>query len=95
MQPETLRLFPELSPLILPDFNSLYISGNYPPSSPLHLCISQAQSSTQDRGRRRVLLVTKSREDFIRQLSRFNDAWLNTNSGFGQYAEALANIDIV
>ncbi|KAF8339019.1 uncharacterized protein EI90DRAFT_2908700 [Cantharellus anzutake] len=82
------RLLPE--PLqALPEFSSLCISGPYPASSPIHLCISQARHGG------RVLLVTKSKESFLRQLGAFNDAWLNANIGLGRYVEKVSNIDIM
>ncbi|QRV73079.1 hypothetical protein RhiJN_01093 [Ceratobasidium sp. AG-Ba] len=75
----------------LPDFKSLIIQGEYPPSAPIHLCLSHISSGSPSH---KPLLVSSSQMYLQSQLEEFNDAWLDEHACLGSTAENLHQIDI-
>lgn len=91
----TLSLFaPSVSAPSLPPFTTLLIKGAYPPSSPLHFCISHLKSSLLPLDRQRVLFLTPDRQVFASALQDFNDGWLVENTMKGEFAQLFSKIDI-
>ncbi|KIM45792.1 hypothetical protein M413DRAFT_23615 [Hebeloma cylindrosporum] len=68
-----------------PSFNTLLITGPYHPSAPIHLALSLDQ---------RAILLSPSRDVFLEDLQRFNDSWLNSNSGKGRFTNLSSNVSI-
>ena len=84
----TLRLFPpEPSSPVLPSFDSLLVKGPYPPSAPLHLCLSQLKDAQPDR--QSAILISPNRETFSSSLLQSGDHWLATHAQTGEYARLL------
>ncbi|KAL5524104.1 hypothetical protein ACEPAG_8277 [Sanghuangporus baumii] len=76
-------------PASLPSFNSLLVKGPYPPSAPIHLCISHLRDNAG-----KVLFLSPSRQALASSLQDFNDEWLNINATKGQHLALLSRIDI-
>lgn len=82
---------PNSSAKPLPDFASLVIQGPYPPSAPLHLCLSHLTTGPQTN---KALLISPSNKHLSSTLDEYNDAWLGEHAGHGSVAEHLHQIDI-
>lgn len=82
-------LFPSPPGPSLPSFNSLLVRGPYPPSAPLHLCLSHIQANAGN-----VLFLSPSRQAFATPLQDFNDQWLTTNAAKGQHLNLLSRVQI-
>ncbi|KAG8678399.1 hypothetical protein FRC08_017808, partial [Ceratobasidium sp. 394] len=76
---------------VLPDFRSLIVQGCYPPSAPIHLCLSHLSSGPPSH---KALLLSSSSVYLSSELEEYNDAWLVEHSGHGEVAERLHQIDI-
>ncbi|KAF8605396.1 hypothetical protein BDV93DRAFT_554766 [Ceratobasidium sp. AG-I] len=75
----------------LPNFRSLIIQGPYPPSAPLHLCLSHLTPGPPSL---KALLLSSSSTYLSNKLEEYNDAWLIEHAGSGAIAEHLHQIDI-
>ncbi|KAG8969410.1 hypothetical protein FRC03_003101 [Tulasnella sp. 419] len=97
-----LSLFPPLSPS-LPDFSTLLIKGEYPPTSPIHLCLSHLQelqlfdieAGSPYEMRKALIICCDEERRMVDKLQLFDDEWLNINAGLGDVAHFLSRIDIL
>ncbi|KAL5528089.1 hypothetical protein ACEPAF_7225 [Sanghuangporus sanghuang] len=76
-------------PASLPSFNSLLVKGPYPPSAPIHLCVSHLRDNAGN-----ALFLSPNRQSLASLLQDFNDKWLNINATKGEYLALLSRIDI-
>lgn len=77
--------FPELS-----SAKTLLIKGDYPPSAPIHFCISHLSRHVDDEGT--AVFITPSKEAFVRTLVAYNDRWLGKYGGSGRVAASLSRV---
>ncbi|CAE6412524.1 unnamed protein product [Rhizoctonia solani] len=82
---------PNTLPNLPPNFSSLLIQGPYPPSAPIHLCLSHLQSGPKSN---KPVLISPSSKHLVSQLEGYNDAWLHKHAMDGAVAEDLHQIDI-
>ncbi|KAJ1309109.1 hypothetical protein OPQ81_004787 [Rhizoctonia solani] len=82
---------PDTSPNLLPEFHSLVIQGPYPPSAPIHLCLSHLRSGPKSN---KPVLISSSSKYLSSQLEEYNDAWIHEHAMTGAVAEHLHQIDI-
>ena len=85
-----MSLFPAHGPS-LPPFRSLLIKGEYHPSAPIHLCLSQAARPST----KKVLLLTPSRRALATALKQLKDEWIQLHSGEGEVADAALKVDVL
>lgn len=80
----------------LPDFHTLLVQWDYPPSIPFHLCLSHmSRSCNTQHSPRPIIISAMSRSNVIQGLADFNDGWLVTNAGLGATAALLSRIRIL
>ncbi|KAF8525378.1 hypothetical protein JB92DRAFT_2877704 [Gautieria morchelliformis] len=79
----------------LPSFQTLLIQGDYPASSPIHLCLSHLSSNPRGSKSRPILITTNSKSKLTKSLVDLNDGWLATNAGRGMTADLLSRIQIL
>ncbi|KAF7433149.1 hypothetical protein PC9H_005098 [Pleurotus ostreatus] len=76
----------------LPKFDSLLVKGSYPPSAPIHLCLSHIAESGTSHG---AVILTPSKEQLEGALLAENDPWLQRNSGTGTVAAISRRINVL
>lgn len=77
----------------LPQFSTLLIKGNYPPSAPFHLCVSHLKASSHAHGR--VLFLSPNREVLAAALEDYGDGWMTAHCMTGAYAALFSRIDML
>lgn len=77
----------------LPQFSTLLIKGNYPPSAPIHLCVSHLKASSRAQGR--ALFLTPNREVLAAALEDYGDGWMTAHCMTGAYAALFSSIDML
>ncbi|KAF4602174.1 hypothetical protein EYR40_005378 [Pleurotus pulmonarius] len=76
----------------LPKFDTLLVKGSYPPSAPVHLCLSHiAESGTNCC----AVILAPSKERLQGALEAENDPWLQKNSGTGTVAALSRHINVL
>ncbi|KAF8709123.1 hypothetical protein RHS03_02695, partial [Rhizoctonia solani] len=83
---------PNTGPKLPPDFSSLVIQGPYPPSAPIHLCLSHLQSGPKSN---KAVLISSSSKHLSSQLEEYSDLWLHEHAMSGAIAEHLHQTDIL
>ncbi|CAE6351101.1 unnamed protein product [Rhizoctonia solani] len=82
---------PNTGPKLPPDFSSFVIQGPYPPSAPIHLCLSHLQSGPKSN---KAVLISSSSKHLSSQLEEYSDLWLHEHAMSGAIAEHLHQTDI-
>lgn len=77
----------------LPQFSTLLIKGTYPPSAPIHLCVSHLKASSRAQGR--ALFLTPNREALAAALEDYGDGWMSAHCMTGAYAALFSRIDML
>ena len=91
----------------LPPFSSFLLTGDYPPSSAIHLCVSHLADEIENKlsSSRPFSLATLPRAIIIRcgktskqdgaDLIDYNEEWLNMHAGDGEVATLLSHVDML
>lgn len=82
--------FPLPSP-VLPDFQSLLVTGPFHASALIHLCLTHLSDKPP---RTRIIIFSPARQKLSRSILEFNDDWLNECGGYGAVAHVLSRVDI-
>ena len=84
---DNMRLLPKPAPS-LPQCKSLLVHGPYPPSAPVHLCLSVPPLH-------HAILISPSRHSLLQVLRNHDDPWLNAHSGTGTVAGMSSRVTVL
>ncbi|KII95383.1 hypothetical protein PLICRDRAFT_693611 [Plicaturopsis crispa FD-325 SS-3] len=73
----------------LPAFKSILFEGSFPPSAPIHLCLSHTSRADS-----KAIILSPSRRALASALVDYNDDWLEACARTGKTARDLSQIDI-
>jgi hypothetical protein len=80
----------------LPSFVSLLVHGPYPPSAPIHLCLSLVLDHLEYKSRPQTAIIfSSSTSKLTEELKGFRDEWLDMHAGHGRVAQALEGFKIL
>lgn len=83
-------LFPLPSP-VLPDFQSLLVTGPFHASALIHLCLTHLSDKPPHT---RIVVFSPTRQELSSSILELNDDWLNECGGYGAVAHVLSRVDI-
>lgn len=83
-------IFPSPAPT-LPDFETLLLKGALHASAPIHFCYSYVLHKDVPK----AVLLTPSRERFVRALKSYKDEWVHKHGGDGLTCKASSRVDVL
>lgn len=90
MPPPSMSLFPPSAPK-LPQFSSLFVTGPYHASAPIHLALSLKMENAETQ----PIILHPVRTNLKDGLKILNDAWLASHFGHGNMTELSSGVDIL